>query len=198
MTEEDTGQEFAGSTDGGDVGGEAGAGLVARVAAHDEELAGEVATLEQQADTLETTLADCEAEIEELTERLKRAKADFQNYKQRAERRREELEQRATEDLVERLLEVRDNLERALDQDEDADIRPGVEATLRSFDDVLAAENVDPIEPSPGDELVPERHEAIQRVEADQPEGTVVEVFRTGYEMADTVLRPAQVTVVAE
>jgi molecular chaperone GrpE len=170
-------------------------GLVARVAAHDEELAGEVAALRDRADDLETDLADAEDEIEALTDRLTRTKADFKNYKDRAERKRQEVEQRATEDLVADLLDVRDNLARALDQDEDADIREGVEATLRSFDRTLESEGVERIDPDPGTDLDPQRHEALQRVEADQHEGTVVDVYRPGYEMAGKVLRAAQVTV---
>ena len=102
---------------------------------------------------------------------------------------------RATEELVEQLTDVRDNLVRALDQDDDADIRPGVESTLESFDRVLEDENVAFISPATGDEVDPERHEVMQRVDSDQPAGTIVDIYQAGYEMADTVLRPARVTV---
>jgi molecular chaperone GrpE len=96
---------------------------------------------------------------------------------------------------VERLLDVRDNLQRALDQDDDADIRGGVESTLRQFDQELEREEVGRIEPAPGDETDPQRHEVLMRVASDQPEDAVADVHRPGYEMGGKVLRPAQVTV---
>ena len=169
--------------------------LVEDVAAHDEDLADEVEQLQDRIDDLGERLDDREARIEELESKLKRKQADFQNYKKRAERRREEIEERATEDLVERLVPVRDNLLRALEQDGDADIRGGVESTLEEFDRVLAAEDVAPIEPDPGSDVDPSRHQVMMRVESDQPEDTIAEVYRPGYEMAGKVIQEAQVTV---
>ncbi|MFB6353115.1 MAG: nucleotide exchange factor GrpE [Halobacteriales archaeon] len=170
--------------------------LVARVAAHDEALAAEVADLAVRVAALEAELAEQTATTEELESKLKRARADFQNYKKRMKQRQEELRERATEDLVERLLDVRDNLVRALEQDEDADIRDGVEATLASFDRVLDDEDVSAIEPGPGEAVEPDRHEVVLREEdGDQPPGTIERVYRPGYELAGSVLRPAQVTV---
>jgi molecular chaperone GrpE len=134
-------------------------------------------------------------EIDDLESKLTRKQADFQNYKQRTQRQQEDLQERATEDLVERLLDVRDNLSRALSQDDDADIRPGVESTLAELDRVLGEENLATIEPEPRSEVDPQRHEVMMSVESDEPEDTVVEVFRPGYEMGEKVLRPAQITV---
>lgn len=163
-----------------------------------EAVAREIATLRETVGDLELELEEARAEREDFEDRLKRKQAEFQNYKKRQEKRREQERQRATEDLVTELLEVRDNLKRALEQDEDADIREGVEATFRQLDDVLASENVDPIEPEPGTDVDPQRHEVLLRVESDQPAGTVDDVQRPGYEMAGKVLRPAQVTVAEE
>jgi len=191
MTDDETGAAGAETADGEGARTE----LVARVAEHDEDLAVEVADLEAEAAALSADLEDREGEIEDLESRLKRKQADFENYKKRAERRREELEERATEALVERLVEVRDNLVRALDQEEGAEIRGGVEATLSEFDRVLEEEGVDAIEPEPGTDVDPRRHEVLMRVESDEPAGTVADRHRPGYEMGGTVLRPAQVTV---
>ncbi|MFB6082178.1 MAG: nucleotide exchange factor GrpE [Halanaeroarchaeum sp.] len=164
--------------------------LVAEVTAHDEELGAAVADLQERVEAQED-------EIAELTERLQRTQADFQNYKKRAKKRQRQLEERATEELVERLLDVRDDLSRALEDDSDdvESLREGIRMTRNEFDRVLDAENVVRIEPSPGDDVDPNRHEVLMRVESDQPEDTVAEVYRPGYEMAGTVLRTAQVTV---
>jgi molecular chaperone GrpE len=183
--------------------------IVARVAAVDEELAAEVSdrleeatTLEEELSEMENKLSEMEAElatkenrIEDLESTLKRTKADFQNYKKRAEKKKEQIKERATEDLIERLIDVRDNLVRALEQDADADIRDGVEATLSTFDRVLEDENVEAIHPEPGTEVDPRVHEVVARVDGDQPEGRVEDVYRPGYRMAGKVLQAAQVTV---
>ena len=183
-----------GGADGADAGTDGE--LRERVADADpEELAREIAALRERAQEAEERTAEAEAEVEELESRLKRKQADFQNFKKRMERKQERQRKHATEDLVERLLDVRDNLVRALDQDEGADLRPGLEKTLDQFDRVLDAEEVRTIDPEPGEDVDPERHEVLMRVDSEQPEGTVGDVHRQGYEMADRVLRPAQVTV---
>ena len=170
--------------------------LVEQVEARDtEDVAAELAGLREFAADREEQLDEREAEVEDLESRLARKQADFQNYKKRQEQKMEDIRARATEDLVTRLLDVRDNLARALEQDEDADIRSGVESTLQQFDEELDRENVVVIEPEPGEETDPTRHEVLMRVDSDQPEGTVNDVHRPGYEMGGKVLRPAQVTV---
>ena len=166
-----------------------------RVEEYDAELAEDVSELESRLAAAESELDEKAARIDELEGALTRSKADFKNYKKRAKRREEEIRERATEDFVGRIVSVRDNLVRALDQDEGADIRPGIESTVEEFDRILAEENVSEIAPDPGSEVDPTRHEVLMRVDAEQPEGTVAEVYRPGYEMAGAVLREAQVTV---
>ena len=159
--------------------------------------ADESETADDRVETLETELAEREERIDELESRLKRTQADFQNYKKRAKKRQAQMEERATEELVERLLDVRDNLNRALQEESDdvEALREGVKMTLAEFDRVLDAENVREITPDEGSEVDPQRHEVMMRVESDRPEGAIDEVYTPGYEMGERVLRPAQVTV---
>jgi molecular chaperone GrpE len=153
---------------------------------------------------LEDTVADLEDETEDLRRekdnaetQLKRKQADFENYKKRAQREQDRIKEHATAELVERLLDVRDNLDRALEEaDSDADtLREGVRMTLSEFDRVLDGEGVDRIEPDAGDRVDPERHEVLMRVESDHPSGQIDELHRPGYQMGGQVLREAQVTV---
>lgn len=174
---------------------EVGTPLVERVAEHENGLAREVAALEAELEETRTELSDREAEVDELTSKLARVRADFKNYKERAKRKQAEIRERASESLVERITPVRNDLLRALDQDDDSDIRPGVESTLEKFDEVLAEEGVEPIAPEPGSEVDPERHQVMLRVDSDQPAGTVHELYEPGYEMGDRVVTEAQVTV---
>jgi len=191
-------------TPGEDADLAATADLPSRVGEHDEELAAavedlvaEVGDLRDRVEDLEADLDDREAEVEDLESRLKRKQADFQNYKKRRKRKEAEIRDRATEDLVDRLLDVRDDLLRALEDDHDdvEGLREGVRMTLKEFDRVLDAENVEEIAPDPGTAVDPNRHEVMMRVESDRPADTVVEVYEPGYEMADKVLRAAKVTV---
>lgn len=178
------------STDGAGAHPAVPEDVVAQVAAYDEDLA-------EVVDALEDDLAEARAEVDDLTSRLKRAHADFENYKKRVERREEEIRERATEKLVERLLSVRDDLRRAVEAEDQSaeDLREGIELTLRELDRVLDAEGVEEIDPDPGDEPDPHRHEVMMRVEADHPAETIAEVFEPGYEQGGKVLRPAKVTV---
>jgi len=161
-----------------------------------DDLGDEVADLEARAESLEGNLDDAESEVADLTERLQAKQAEFKNYKQRAKRKQDDIRERATEDLVERLLDVRDNLGRALDQDGDGEgIREGVELTRKEFDRVLEGEGVSEIRPEVGDDVDATRHEVMMRVDSDRPEGAVEDVYRPGYEMGGKVLRTAQVTV---
>lgn len=182
------------SADDADALGPTSTKLVAEVATTDAELATD---LEAHLADLEAEAAEAEERADDLESKLKRERADFQNYKKRAKKRQEQLKDRATEDLVENLLDVRDNLQRAVEDDHDdvASLKEGVEMTLDELDRVFAEENVDEIAPDPGAETDPQRHEVMMQVDSDQPEGTVAEVYQPGYEMGGKVLRAAQVTV---
>ncbi|MFB6134536.1 MAG: nucleotide exchange factor GrpE [Halanaeroarchaeum sp.] len=171
--------------------------LVARATAHDEELGKDVAAMHERVEELERDLAAAQEDVESLTDRLQRTQADFQNYKKRAKKRQEEAKQRATQELVERLLEVGDNLTRALEDESDdlESLKEGVRMTRNEFDRVLDAEDVTKIEPAPGTAVDPQRHEVMMTIESEEPEDTIASVYRPGYEMGDTVLRTAQVTV---
>jgi len=196
-TDADAADEQAAEGADGDEQTVEDATLAARVREHDDALADEVADLEARVAELEADLDEANEEGDDLTERLQTKQADFQNYKQRAKRRQEELKERATEDLVERLLDVRDNLDRALEEDSDdaEGLREGVELTRNEFDRVLESEGVREIAPEPGADVDAQRHEVMMRVDADQPDGAVAELYRPGYEMGGRVLRTAQVTV---
>lgn len=165
--------------------------------ADEEATSEELGAIREERDTLATRVEELEAERDELEGRLKRTAADFENYKKRQAKKHEQLKDAATEDLLERLLDVRDNLKRAIEQAsaDGESLREGVELTLAEFDRVLDAEDVSEIDPEPGAQVDPQRHEVMMRVAGEQPEGHVEAVYNVGYEMAGNVLRAAQVGV---
>jgi len=137
-------------------------------------------------------------EVEELTSKARPREGGLQQLQaaRQAEAGRDPRARRRA--LVERITPVRNDLLRALDQEEEGDLRPGVESTLEKFDEVLADEGVEAIDPEPGEEVDPARHQVMLRVESDQPSGTVHEVYEPGYEMGDRVVSEAKVTVSAD
>ncbi len=151
---------------------------------------------QEEAD-LQARLDAANARAEENYNKFLLAMADFENYKRRMQRDIEAIVTAHRRVLLERLLPVLDNLERALRYDAAADgLREGVERTLRGFEAVLAGEGVRPIDvkDKPFD---PRVAEAIGTVEPQEGVGedVVVEVAEKGYTIGDEVLRPAKVIV---
>ncbi len=137
--------------------------------------------------------AEMEAEIAVWKEQAARWQADVENARKRAERRAETLIRQERQRLLTRLLEVADNLERALSHADHVDpLHAGVQLTLEDLRGQLAQEGVEPIE-ALGRPFDPTWHEAIA---TDGSKGnTVVQVLQTGYTVDGELLRPARVVV---
>ena len=130
---------------------------------------------------------------------LERLHADFENYKKRQERKKKEFIEFANEELLNDLLSVVDNLERALDSTKNEKnakaIKEGINNTLNGFYNILKKEGVMPMK-SIGHRFDPYRHEAVMKTETDKhSEDIVTEEFQKGYYIKSKVLRPAMVKV---
>jgi len=135
-------------------------------------------------------------EVEQMKDRWLRAAADLENYKKRSARDREREIDSARDGVVLRMLEVLDDLERALDQDEEGGgLHEGVALIRQKFLAVLSEFGIRPYS-SVGEEFDPEIHHALQRIPAGEtPEGHVAAEIQRGYRSDDRVLRPALVVV---
>lgn len=137
-----------------------------------------------------------EREIADLRDRSARTLADFDNYRKRAERERLEIRRYALLEPLRDLLEVVDNLERAVAAPGSADdLKQGVDLTLRQLADVLRRHGVGPVEAQdrPFD---PSIHEAVSRQESpDVAVPTVAAELQKGYTLHDRLVRPARVIV---
>lgn len=138
-------------------------------------------------------------EEEDLEERLLRLAAEFDNYKKRMEREQSVSRAYANESLLESLLPVVDNLERALAAAEPGSSQEGlvagVELTLKELLDVLRREGVEPID-AEGQSFDPTIHEAVlTQPSTEVPEGGVVSQIEKGYRYKERILRPAKVIV---
>jgi len=138
-----------------------------------------------------------EAEPAPPDESYLRLAADFDNYKKRVAREHAELTRRATERLVEELLPVLDDLERALEaveQHEEAKLEDGVRLVHRALAEVLRKEGVEEIAAEGA--FDPHVHEALLTQPGDGIEsGDVLQVLQKGYRLGDKVVRPARVIV---
>ena len=150
-------------------------------------------TLAETTDKLKAS----EEKVREEHEASLRAAAELENYRRRAARDREETLRFGQERLVKSLLPVMDNLERALDPQNSADaaaLRLGVEMTLRDFERRLEAIGVQG-KSAMGEPFDPHLHEALQMVESDAPENTVIGAMGRSYTLNGRLIRPAQVIV---
>ncbi len=144
-------------------------------------------------------VAELQQQRDQFYDRLLRKTAEFDNYRKRIERERVQQAEAAAADLLEELLPLVDDLERALRADagsEGADAyRRGVELIHRQLLEVLRKRGVRPIE-SLGADFDPHFHQAVAHESAQgHREGEVTEEFRRGYMLGDRLLRPAMVKV---
>lgn len=137
-----------------------------------------------------------EREIADLRDRSVRTLADFDNYRKRADRERQEIRRYALMEPMGDLLEVVDNLERAVDAAGSADdLKQGVDMILRQLREMLRRYGVAPVE-AEGQLFDPAFHEAVSRQESGEvTEPTVVEELQRGYRLHDRLVRPARVVV---
>lgn len=134
----------------------------------------------------------------ELEDICKRIQADFENYRKRSQKEKEEFGRYANEDLVLRILPVKDNLSLATEHlpkkmRDDNWVR-GVLQIEKQLEQILAQEGVEKIE-SLGRHFDPHLHEAVEEVESERPPGEIVEEVLAGYQLSDKVIRPAKVKV---
>lgn len=145
-------------------------------------------------------VAGLEQEKSAIKNRLLRLQADFDNFRKRARHEKEEMIGLANFNLVQKLLPVIDNLERALSalQEGPSDIREGLEMIKKHFMEILQGEGVALIE-SVGQHFDPRFHEAVLREEESvHPPDTVVDELQKGYIMNERVLRASKVKVSVE
>lgn len=160
-------------------------------------------TIEEQQQMLEEYQKELEEQKEvaqENHESFLRARADLENTRRRARNEKEQALKYAVVPLLESLLPVLDNFERALEaadesNDEAQTLKEGVEMVYRHFLQVLSEGGLSLIE-AEGKPFDPHYHNAVMQVEdAEVESGIVVEELQSGYCYLDRVIRPTMVKV---
>jgi molecular chaperone GrpE len=153
---------------------------------------------------LEAEVKQFADERQDLLDKLARRSADFDNFRKRTERERAETYQRASGEVVRRLLPVLDNLQRALDAERLVEVKEseefrhflhGVELINRQLGSVLESLGIEVI-PTVGELFDPHVHEAVTTEATDEvAPDTITQEMQRGYRLGDKLLRPAMVKV---
>lgn len=143
-------------------------------------------------------LAEAQAKADEYLQLAQRVQADFDNFRRRNASVRADAYAEGQRDVASSMLNVLDNLERALASAEDTSpLRSGIELTLKQMLAVYEKLGVTAIDRA-GEKFDPNLENAVMQGTADEGEpGTVCQVLQKGYRIGDHVLRHAMVKVVA-
>ncbi len=148
---------------------------------------------------LEQKLAQAEAQAAEYLDNWRRSIAELSNARKRMQREQEDFIRNASERVLEKLLPVMDDMDRAFanvpaDQ-ANCDWVNGFRLIQRKLQGVLDSEGVTPIA-AEGQHFDPALHHAVTHEEADGVEsGFVIAEVARGYLLGDKILRPAMVRV---
>lgn len=149
--------------------------------------------LEEVLQQFEEELEKAEEERDENEELAKKVKADFENYKKREEERKKQWQRQAQRELGEEMIEVLDNLERAiLSADENSTVVQGVKMVADQLYETLEKKGLKKID-AEGEEFDPELHKAVDTEEGDHNQ--ILRQKRKGYMFDDQVIREAEVVV---
>lgn len=144
---------------------------------------------------------DKDNEYQELYKKYLRLAADFENYKKRLAKEKADIIAYGNEELIKALLNVLDNIERALEHTESDDeasnsMIEGVKLVHKQFFSCLEKFGVDLIDSSKGTEFDPRIHQAIERVESSEvTPGLILSEMLKGYTLKERLIRPALVVV---
>ncbi len=141
--------------------------------------------------------------IAELNDKNLRLMAEFENFRKRTDREKEQMFENGAKSVIEKVLPVIDNFERALDMTagedqenkEDDPFMDGMRKVYKQLMDELNKIGVKPIE-AVGKEFDPEFHNAVMQVDSEEYDsGIVASEMQKGYLYNDSVVRHSMVGV---
>ena len=151
---------------------------------------------ETAVDPLLSELESLKDQVAGQEDKYLRLAAEYDNYRKRTAKETESLWTDVKADTAGAFLPVYDNLERALKQDTaDEAFKKGVEMTMNQLKEVLTKLGITEI-PAQGQPFDPKYHNAVMHVEDESlGQNVVAEVFQTGFQCGEKVIRFAMVKV---
>ncbi len=140
------------------------------------------------------------ADLEKEKDKFLRLFAEFENYKRRTSKERVELFKTAGQDVMQSMLPVLDDFDRAMieiSKAEDKNLTKGIELISNKLRETLRSKGLTEMKVSQGDTFDAEIHEAITQIPAPQKnlKGKVVDVVEKGYMMGERIIRFPKVVV---
>jgi len=148
-------------------------------------------------------IKDLEEKVEELNDKLLRSLAESQNLRKIHDKEKEDLIKYSSSNFAREVLNIADNLERAFDllknntefnNDKFKDVKVGIELIEKELINSFERNGIKSLE-SVGKKFDPNYHQALNEVESDKEEGTIVNEIQKGYVLYDRLLRPAMVSI---
>jgi molecular chaperone GrpE len=135
-----------------------------------------------------------EASLNSEKDRYLRLFAEFENYKRRTNKERIELFKTAGEEVIQALLPILDDFDRALvelKKSKDTDSFSGVELISNKFRETLRSKGLEVIAVKSGDTFDADLHEAVTQIPApsDDLKGKIIDVIEKGYTLGDKIIR---------
>ena len=150
---------------------------------------------DQEIEKLQNDLEKSESETQEYIALSQRLQADFENFKKITDKRNQDLVKFANENLIKEFLDCYEDFGRALETENNDDLRKGIELIYNKFSDVLAKEGVSEI-PAKGEKFDLNKHEALMVQDSpDVENGYIIEELMKGYMYKDKVLKYSKVIV---
>lgn len=138
-----------------------------------------------------------QADLADLKDQNLRLYAEFENFRKRTARERMDLYRTANRELMEALLPVLDDFQRAMKAQEDEKAREGFALIYNKLENTLKNKGLKPMEDTTGKKFDVETMEAITRISAPHKKeiGKVIDEVERGYMLGDKILRYAKVVV---
>ncbi len=156
----------------------------------------EVDTATEADEATQDPLASLQEEVATLKDKLLRSQAETENIRRRSQKEIADARKFAIERFATELLDVVDNLERALAVEEGNEeaLRDGVQLTLDAWNKVMGKFDMVRLD-AMNTKFDPHHHEALSRMPHEAEEGTVIAQHCAGYTLHGRLIRPAKVLV---
>lgn len=164
-----------------------------------EDVDGEETIFEDQGTEIDE-LSEKEQELSELKDKYLRIHAEFDNFRKRTMREKMEFLKTASQDVIEDLLPILDDFDRAKRIGEDPttpeQFPEGVNLVYQKLYRSLKSKGLEEMD-TDGETFDPEFHEAITKIPAssDDMKGKIIDTIEKGYLLKDKIIRYAKVVV---
>ncbi|WP_223033118.1 nucleotide exchange factor GrpE [Hanstruepera marina] len=154
-------------------------------------------TVEQEGESVEEQLEEA---LQQEKDKFLRLFAEFENYKRRTAKERIELFKTANEDVMQALLPILDDFDRAyleISKTDEKDLLKGVELIKNKLRNTLNQKGLEAIELQEGDTFDADIHEAVTQIPAPNEDlkGKIIDVIEKGYKLGDKTIRFPKVVI---